>query len=66
MAMFSSTTFKDHCHPSFVVIRAAPKFLKGSIKWHPETQQTKRSARVDDTDFEPYKASTLTSHQLTA
>ena len=66
MAMFSSTTFKGHCHPSFVATRAAPKVLKGSIKRYPETQQTKRSARVDDTDFEPYKASTLTPNQLTA
>ena len=66
MAMFSSTTFKHHCHPSFVIRRAGSKLLKDSLEQHPETQQTRRSARLDDTDFESYKASTLTPHQLTA
>ena len=66
MAVFSSTTLKYHCHSSFITTRAGSKIPRGFINQHPETQHTKRSARLDDTDFEPYKASTLTPHQLTA
>ena len=64
MAMFSSTTFRHHCHSSLTTTRAELQLPKGSINQHSEKRQVKRLARLDDTDFEPYKAGTLSPQQL--
>lgn len=64
--MFSSTTFNYHRHSRFNTSRAEFQTPKSSINQHPERQQSKRPARLDDTDFEPYKAGMLSPHELTA